>query len=60
MIYGRKQSEKPWYKKAIYDCVGACPWMRTCIHEGWAIGTIMNLAFARLEPLSPLSPWMQT
>lgn len=60
MIYGRKQSEKPWYKKAIYGCVGAAKRMRTWSHEGWAIGVMMNLAFARLEPSSPLSPWMQT
>lgn len=60
MIGGWEQSEKPWYKKAIYGCVGECPWMRTWIHEGWAIGVMMNLAFARLEPSSPLSPWMQT
>ena len=30
-----------------------------CI-QGWAIGACMNLAFARLEPYMPLSPWMQS
>ena len=60
MIGGYKQSEKPWYKKAIYGCVGAAKRMHTWSHEGWAIGVMMNLAFARLEPSSPLSPWMQT
>lgn len=43
MIGGREKSEKPWYKKAIYGCVGAEEWMRTCLHEGWAIGASMNL-----------------
>ena len=60
MIYGRKQSEKPWYKKDIYGCVGETKRMRTWSNEGWAIGAMMNLAFARLEPSSSLSPWIQT
>ena len=59
MIGGYKQSEKPWYKKAIYGCVGAAKRMRTWSHEGWAIGASMNLAPTGLEPYSPPSPWMQ-
>ena len=60
MIYGTKQSEKPWYKKAIYGCVVASQWMRTCAHEGWAIGMGMNLAPTGLEPYPSLSPSMHT
>lgn len=60
MIYGRKQFEKPWNKKVIYSCVVACAWLRTCAHEGWAIGMGMNLAPTGLEPYPSLSPWMQT
>lgn len=32
MIYGRKQSEKPWNKKAIYGGVGAATWMSVSIY----------------------------
>ena len=56
MIGGLKQSEKPWYKKTIYGCVGAAKRLRACSHEGWAIGASMNLASRGLEPYSPLSP----
>lgn len=60
MILGEKQSEKSWYKKAIYVCVVAATWMRTCAYEGWAIGSGMNLAPTGLEPYPSLSPWMHT
>ena len=60
MIYGRKQSEKPWTQKAIYGFGVAATWMRTCANEGWAIGMGMNLAPTGLEPYPSLSPWMQT
>lgn len=60
MIYGRKQFEKPWTKKAIYGFGVAATWMRTCAHEGWAIGSGMNLAPTGLEPYPPLSPSMHT
>ena len=48
------------FKKDIYSCVGACAWMRACLHEGWAIGAGMNLAPTGLEPYPPLSPSMHT
>ena len=60
MIYGRKQSEKPWTKKAIYGFGVAATWVSTCALEGWAIEVGMNLAPTGLEPYPPLSPWMQT
>lgn len=60
MILGKKQSEKPWTQKAIYGFGVAATWMRTRLHEGWAIGMSMNLAPTGLEPYSSLSPWMQT
>ena len=50
MIGGLKQSEKTWYKKAIYGYVGAAKRMSTWSHEGWAIGASMNLALEGLEP----------
>lgn len=59
MIGGLKQSEKPWYKKAIYGCVGAAKRMCSWSHEGWAIGAGINLALEGQEPYPPLSPWMQ-
>lgn len=60
MIYGKEHFEKTWNKKAIYGCIEAATWMRTCLHEGWAIGASMNLSPTSKEPYSPLSPWMQT
>lgn len=60
MIYGRKQSEKQWTQKAIYGFGVAATWMRTCAHEGWAIGMGMNLAPTGLEPYPSLSPSMHT
>ena len=59
MIGGKEQSEKPWYKKAIYGCIGAAKRMRAWYMEGWAIGAGMNLAPRGLEPYPPLSPCMQ-
>ena len=52
----REQSEKPWYKKAIYGCVGAAKRMRPWSHGGCAIWSSMNLAPIGLEPCTPLSP----
>lgn len=60
MIYGKKQSEKPWAQKAIYGFGMAATWISTCALEGWAIGASMNLAPTGLEPYSPLSPSMHT
>ena len=48
------------FKKDIYRCVGAYAWMRTRLHEGWAIGMGMNLAPTGLEPYPSLSPSMHT
>lgn len=59
MIGELKQSEKPWYKKAIYGCVRATWKMRAWSHECWSIGASMNLAPIGLEPYPPLSPSMQ-
>ena len=58
MILGKKQSKKPWNEKDIYGYGVAATWMRTCAHEGWAIGSGMNLALAGQEPYPPLSPSM--
>lgn len=60
MILGIKQFEKPWYKKDIYGFGVAATWIITRLHEGWAIGSGMNLAPTGLEPYPPLSPLMHT